>query len=656
MFKKANILKGLPWAIVAAFAIIAALFMFNASRGDSATMDELAHIPSGYSYVRFLDYRLNPEHPPLLKVLSGLPLLFLKLNFPTQSAAWTTDINGQWNAGHLFLYESGNDADQIVFWSRIGPIFITLFLIFLSYLWARKLLGNWWGLLPSFLLAFSPTVLAHGHYVTTDISAAFGALIAIWSFVNYLESPSLKRIVIAGACLGIAQLLKFSSVLLFPLLIFIALIMFFRRGKMRWQGNGFFNCALTWIKSLFSSLVSVFAVVAVAFVVIYAVYFIFTLHYPVERQVADTKATLQSFAGGPDENMETCKLGSNFTLLRRTRCLAEVDIRMAGNNALRPFGQYFLGALMVTQRATGGNTGYFMNEVSAGGWASYFPTLFFTKETLPALIFIGIGIIFGLIRLSKRFSFNPIRLVKKLFSGIAEYADANPAEFAMISYVVLYWAYSLKSPLNIGIRHILPTIPFVYILAAGSWKKFGAVMNIGYYGFVKQAAGVLFGTIKKTAIFAGVSFIIVWQMIECVGSYPYFLSYYNVFGGGINNGYRVATDSNYDWGQDLKRLKTFVEENNIAKIGVDYFGGGDPKYYLGDKEENWWSGRGNPEKIGSLIKWLAISVNTIQIAKGKTVHGLERDPKTEYSWLENPYIPYARAGKSIFIYKIGDEK
>ena len=51
--------------------------------GDAAIMDEVAHIPSGYSYIRYHDYRLNPEHPPLLKDLAGIPLQFQKLDFPT---------------------------------------------------------------------------------------------------------------------------------------------------------------------------------------------------------------------------------------------------------------------------------------------------------------------------------------------------------------------------------------------------------------------------------------------------------------------------------------------------------------------------------------------------------------------------------------------
>lgn len=92
-------------------------------------------------------------------------------------------------------------------------------------------------------------------------------------------------------------------------------------------------------------------------------------------------------------------------------------------------------------------------------------------------------------------------------------------------------------------------------------------------------------------------------------------------------------------------------EEKIEKIAVDYFGGGDPVYYLGEKAEPWWSARGNPQNEG--IEWLAVSVNVLQGGWGElnTSGGLERRPEDEYRWLKD-LKPYARAGTSIFIYRL----
>ena len=115
--------------ILALILVLSLGLMVFSSLRESAIMDELAHIPAGYSYLNSLDYHLNPEHPPLVKMAAGLPLLFLNLNFPTDTPAWSEKVNGQWDVGYEFLYQSGNDADQIIQWARTGPMVLTLILI-----------------------------------------------------------------------------------------------------------------------------------------------------------------------------------------------------------------------------------------------------------------------------------------------------------------------------------------------------------------------------------------------------------------------------------------------------------------------------------------------------------------------------------------------
>jgi len=95
----------------ASLLIIMFFLAFSSYLEDSITMDELAHIPAGFSYLSQRDFRINPEHPPLIKDLAALPLLFLNLNFPKDSPAWTEGINEQWSFGWEFLYNSGNNPD-----------------------------------------------------------------------------------------------------------------------------------------------------------------------------------------------------------------------------------------------------------------------------------------------------------------------------------------------------------------------------------------------------------------------------------------------------------------------------------------------------------------------------------------------------------------
>lgn len=623
--------KIVPWAFI--FLLIASSFglMFYSSSQESAIMDELAHIPAGYSYVKYLDYRLNPEHPPLVKAIAAIPLLFRNLNFPTDKAPWQNEINGQWQAGAQFLYESGNNADRIIQTSRFGPMLLTLILILFIFIWSKELIGRWWALLPAFLFAMSPTVLAHGHYVTTDLGAALGIFISTYYFVKFLINSNKRNLIWAGLAFGIAQLMKFSAVLLIPFLGVLAVIfaLFVLREKR------FVNL----IKYIFATGI----IFVIGFILVYAVYLPFTLNYPIEKQTSDTQFILTSFAGGNDGGLQTCK---------GMRCLADINIMMTQNKVLRPFGEYMLGVLMVLQRSSGGNTSYFLGEVSAAGWWYYFPVVFALKEQIASLILIAFAFILAIWHILKSKSYK----LKSLF----DYLATHFAEFSMMLFVVFYWAYSIKSPLNIGVRHILPTLPFIYILTASGIKRWfnngGSSQRESFESKIKSFKNDIL-KISIKGVFVGA--IVVWYLAETLLVAPNFISYFNEFTGGTKNGYQYVTDSNYDWGQDLAKLKSFIakweKENNakIDKIAVEYFGGGSPTYYLDGKFKPWQSSKGNPADAG--IHWLAVSINNLQGALGKLAPGQQRKPEDEYQWLQkikDPYQPDYKAGTSIFIYKI----
>lgn len=602
--------------------MVSAFFMFYAAKHESAIVDEMAHIPAGYGYMRFQDFRLNPEHPPLVKALAAIPLLFMDLNFPTDKPVWQTEVNGQWGAGNEFIYKYNPEKYQdIEFLSRIFPIILTLVLMVLVFWVSRRLMGDWWALVPTFFVAFSPHILAHGHYVTTDIGAALGFFMGLYSFARFLMAPTRKRFFVAGVLFGIAQLMKFSVVLLIPLFGIMILAFWWMRATE--NGGRFFSkrsCVI-----LARSVAATAGVMLVGVIVIWAVYFVFTINYPIEKQVSDTAFILNSFAGGPQSVAQACVQSPSL------RCLAEIDLRMASQPVFRSLGQYLLGVLMVMQRSSGGNTAYFLGEVGASGWWYYFPVVYFLKESLPALMLAFGGLFFALWRLIR----NPER--HSLTKRLRNYLHLNFVEFSMLVFVIFYWIYSMKSPLNIGFRHILPTIPFIYILAVVSLRRFSHDRRL-----------IPHTTILKKAV---IPVLMVWMAAETALGFPYFISYFNEIGKGTRGGWQYVVDSNYDWGQDLARLKTFVEENNIDKIAVDYFGGADVRAYLGDRAVQWSSSYGDPRVVG--ITWLASSIGFLQDSKAPTVPGYYRDSRNEYSWLANYEKPDARAGTSIFIYNLG---
>ena len=75
--KKINILAT---TLLTLFGLLTITSMWD----DNANYDERIHLPAGYSYITRQDMRLNPEHPPLVKDLAALPLLFISVKSQTK--------------------------------------------------------------------------------------------------------------------------------------------------------------------------------------------------------------------------------------------------------------------------------------------------------------------------------------------------------------------------------------------------------------------------------------------------------------------------------------------------------------------------------------------------------------------------------------------
>lgn len=582
-------------------------------------MDELAHIPAAYSYAAFQDYRLNPEHPPLMKDLAGLPLLFLNLSFPISHPAWTEEVNSQWTIGRVFLYESGNNPDRIIFWARIPMILLTLLFGVLMYWWAKRYYGDKVAILALFFFVFSPTIIAHGRYVTTDIAAAFGFFIGLITFVRYLESPGRKNLILAGLALGTALLLKFSAALLIPIFAALGIIWIFVSHIDHVKENAPKSEILKHISWQLVKLFYNLAIIGIiALALVWLVYALNIWNYPPERQLADLDHNLTTF-------------GKRY-LVDTARWLSE-------NSFTRPLGQYIHGLLMVIQRAAGGNTAYFMGEVTNIGWTWYFPLAYLLKESLGFHLLTTVALIFAV--------YGIWRTHDKSLGAITEWMRDNFILTASIVFIAIYWWQSLRSPLNIGVRHVIPTFPFVYLLVSREIIKWAQKYSYADPQNIREWLITLYEKyIKSAPKYAFVFLILVWIAVSALLSFPHYLSYYNELVGGPKNGYKYIVDSNYDWGQDLKRLNQFVENNKIEKIRIDYFGGGSPEYYLGDKYEQWWSAKGFPPDGG----WYAVSSNHLMGAQGTPVRGFKTKPEDSYSWLKG-VEPTGRAGYSIFIYK-----
>ena len=127
--------------------------------------------------------------------------------------------------------------------------------------------------------------------------------------------------------------------------------------------------------------------------------------------------------------------------------------------------------------------------------------------------------------------------------------------FFLLFPAFLFFSIALDSHIQIGIRHVLPVLPFLYIYIAGLWE-------------------VKFIYLKPI-----ISFLLAANILIGFLAFPNYLAYFNQIAGGAKGGYRHLIDSNLDWNQNIKRFAKYAKENNIKYIYQYCWDGGSFAYY-----------------------------------------------------------------------------
>jgi hypothetical protein len=573
-----------------------ALLVVRHARTASATYDEVAHLPAGCSYVRWGDFRLNPEHPPLVKLLAGW--LATRLDpwpaaiagpAPAQPApaadaslaqirrAWAAapgNVEAEWRFGHYFLYgpkpgtlrrlgvsdplalpttealareDFINDADALLFRGRMAVLALGLLLAALVFLWARDLWGPAGGVLALALFCFDPNFIAHSGLVTTDVGLAafmFGAVLFLWRTTRRLEA---RAALPALALFGLAFATKLSAALLAPVFALLAAVRVLSRDP--WPiGRG--GRALVTTRSKAAAAGALLAAaLACAWIAVWGAY---GFRYeaapgagplPVE-QLVRRAAAIASLPGDrtappPEAEIARAAAVARPDLAGRLILLAR-DRRLLPEACLCGIAYARMAAL---------DRGSFLRGAftSRGSW-SYFPWAFALKTPLPTLAAIAAGLLLALRR-----------------------REPWAARMAfLVLPVAAYAALSLGSRLNIGHRHLLPVYPFLFVAAgalARPWEALGPRLR----------APVAAAALAAVALGGSVVFAPPWNPAVV---YPHYLAYFNELAGGPRNGAAHLVDSNLDWGQDLGTLKAWLDERGIREpLYLSYFGQADPRYH-----------------------------------------------------------------------------
>ncbi|GAA0317584.1 phospholipid carrier-dependent glycosyltransferase [Streptomyces turgidiscabies] len=182
---------------------------------QTPTIDEPVYVGTAAVYLHEHSLRLNPEHPPLGKLLIAAGVAAADPHFDPDYAG------DQGHVGRHLLYESGNDPWRLMLWARLPVIALTLLLGLVVFAFGRELAGAVGGLVALTLYTFSPDVVAHGSLATLDVPAAGFVLTSVWLLWRARRRPG-PYLPLAGAALGAAVATKMNTLAAVPVLLLLA--------------------------------------------------------------------------------------------------------------------------------------------------------------------------------------------------------------------------------------------------------------------------------------------------------------------------------------------------------------------------------------------------------------------------------------------------
>jgi len=419
------------WRAAVAAVLLAHLAMlFHSAGKKSATSDEPFHIARGVSALFSGDFRLSVAHPPLVNLLCAAPMVFFHdLEVPFNEATWQNP-----EADHylrklkffsllLWVHDTpqwrGNpDPLKIIFWARVPVMIMSAALGLVICLWARKLFGPAAGLFALVLYCFSPTALAHGRLATTDTGAALFMALFFMALARGLEKPGVKALVLCGFTLGLAQLSKYTAVLIIPLTPVVLLA----AAQGPWiERLKEFVVPAPKRRAFFTGLWAWLMMVVVCLFVIWAGY------------------------GFELRSIHEIQPGGPVSLSEPGVSMKRLAVDMMAAVPLPPRTYYYGLATTLMDTSAHFHPLYFLGELSEEGWWYYYPVLFLIKEPVSLLLMI----VAALAALGKGpRTPRPHALVMAVFGG----------------GILLFFMFLNEK--NIGIRHLLPLYPLLFVWVA----------------------------------------------------------------------------------------------------------------------------------------------------------------------------------------------
>lgn len=579
-----------------ALAVLSVMFVIEVSSAwsESQIIDEAVHMAAGVSYWHTGDFRMNPEHPPLIKLLATAPLALLNARSFTEHPLWKSW--NEWEYADYFLYHNVFPVQTMLMLGRIPVMLLSVALGWWIFRASSALFGGWGGVVSVGMFALDPNMIAHSRYITTDLGFSAFALLSIYRLSILLQRPSTGNGIWFGTAFFAMAMSKFSSELLIVVMVLALVVVRLIHKNLP---------ALQWRSIRRWLAIAIPAMVIAA----WALYGFDTRRPSDDPRIHQLYSERQTFLAAHDP--DTLPPLERFVVTRlgdRGQSIGLMLERVSDYKV--PLYAFFRGAIAVVGHNIGGQGSYVLGHFGDRGWWYYFPLAIAVKTPLQTLIgIIGIALL-GSVWWRRKAASTP---------RVADRLRLIPIPVLLYSVIpLLFVAFSTASRLNLGWRHMMPIYPFIYVLIgslAFAWTR-----------TFRPIHAIAAGALALNAV------------VVQVGAYPNELGYFNSLAGGTAGGPRYLLDSNLDWGQDLPKLAAYVRENRIAALPFAYYGRATVSAYIPNavslpSTDELSSGTPTPRGI------VAISV-------GELIRSDDR-----YSWLY-ARTPFRIIGSSIYLYSI----
>jgi len=569
---------------------------------DSLTVDESGHISAGLSHWEtgnFTAYRVNP---PLPRMLATLPVYLARPDLTFAALAYNQGpgLRTEFIMGSDFSRANREHLHTYTFLARGMGLLWSLSGAAVLYFWARSAAAPWAGVAAVAVWCFEPNIIAHAHLVTPDLPAAVAGFLAMFTLSRHWRRPSLTGAWVSGLALGLALCTKFTLIVLCPIYLLTACMITY--SAIRRDQRGWANG--WWFLGL---------QVILALLLVNVMYGFERTFKPLGEMQFVSKLfsgvlTLKAAPTGESD------WGNRF----RGTWLESIPV---------PVPEDYLTGIDI-QRMDLEDLGNQRPSYLNGIWASegcwyYYLVAILVKVPLGFLFLIVAGFVAVMFR----------------WLRAANQESADKLLFAVLPLVVILGTVSSHTGFNHHMRYVLPCWPLGILLVGEVWKELRGVKVI-------LAAGLLG-----------------WGIASSILAQPHSLAYFNELAGGPNQGHRYLLNSNLDWGQDLLRLKHWLNQNALPDepVYLAYFGFLEPELlgiefglppYKGMDRSNPANDQGPQPGLH------VISVNFVQgmqfSVSVNTYHRISV-PLGGYSHYQR-FTPIAKAGYSLWIYRLGREE